>query len=303
MFCYGLDFRLGYVWPVSRGLHEEFGDSRVRDAPISEKLHVGMAVGAAMAGAKPVVELQYSDFAMLAMDPVVNQAAKMHFMTGGQAKTGFVLRLPYGHMRNYGAQHSQNLYSLFTHIPGLRVVAPATPADAAGLMLTAIDSDAPVMFFEHKQLYPITGAVPEDISPLPFGNARVYEGSGAPSAVIIAIGWMVQNALKAQEELQSAGVSVTVVDLRSLMPVDLETIVPLVNETGRVVLADDAVLQGGFTGWLAAEISEHCFGYLHAPVARVGVPDIPIPYTWVLEDAAIPGPAAIIDAVRRTLAI
>lgn len=293
--AYGEDFRLGYVWPVGRGLLEEFGETRIRDVPLCEQLHVGMAVGAALVGVTAVVEIQFSDFAMLAMDEIVNQAAKLCYMSGGQATTGLVLRLVYGHLQNFGAQHSQTPYSLFTHVPGLKVVAPAFPDDAKGLLKTAIRSGDPVAFFEHKRLFATKGNVPTGGPAIPFGRARVLREG--PDATVVAIGLMVHRALEAAELLANDGISVTVIDPRTLVPFDYATVVASVSDTGRLALVDEAVLRGGYTATIAAEITRECFSSLWGAPIRVGVRDVPIPFSWPLEDAVIPSVTDIIEAV------
>lgn len=299
--AYGEDFRLGYVWPVSRGLVDEFGERRVLDAPLSEQLQVGLAVGAALAGVRCVVEVQYSDFAMLAMDEIVNQAAKLSYMTGGQAKTGLVVRMPYGHLRNYAAQHSQTLYGLFAHVPGLRVAVPSTAADAKGLLKSAIRCGDPVMFFEHKRLYNVKGPVPEDEEALvPFGEAAVLRDGG--DVTIIAIGLMVGRALEAAAVLESEGIRATVVDPRTLVPLDMPTLVDAVSRTGRVLVVDEAVSRGGFAGYLAAELAERAFDLLEAPPRRLGAPAVPMPYSPELEDHLIPSVDDIQSAVRDLMA-
>jgi pyruvate/2-oxoglutarate/acetoin dehydrogenase E1 component len=294
--AYGEDFRLGYVWPVGRGLLEEFGETRIRDVPLCEQLHVGMAVGAAMVGVTAVVEIQFSDFAMLAMDEIVNQAAKLCYMSGGQAMTGLVLRLVYGHLQNFGAQHSQTPYSLFAHVPGLKVVVPSLPDDAKGLLKTAIRSGDPVAFFEHKRLYATKGNVPTNGPVIPFGRARVLREG--PDATVVAIGLMVHRALEAAELLAKDGVSVTVIDPRTLVPFDYPAVVTSVRQTGRLALVDEAVLRGGYTATIAAEITRECFSTLRAAPVRIGVRDVPIPYSPPLEEAVIPSVADIVGALR-----
>lgn len=297
--AYGEDFTRGYVWPVSRGLVERFGTDRVRDVPICEGLHVGMAVGAGMTGLRPVLEMQYSDFVMLGMDGVINQAAKLTYMSGGQMPVRMVLRLPYGHLRNYGAQHSQTLYGMFAGVPGLTVCAPAFPADAKGLLKQAMRADRPVLFFEHKSLYGTKGRVSGPESTLSFGRAKVY--GEARDAVILAIGWMVHEALEAQKLLANEGIRIAVVDPRTLVPMDTYAIVEAAKRCGRVVLADEAPLTGGFTGWLASRIQEEAFDYLDAPITRVGVRDVPIPYSWTLESAVVPDRTDLVEAVRQSI--
>jgi len=299
--AYGEDFRLGYVWPVSRGLVDRFGEDRVLDAPLSEQLQVGLAVGAAMAGVTCVVEVQYSDFALLAHDEIVNQAAKLCYMTGGQAKTGLVVRLPYGHLRNYGAQHSQSLYGMYASVPGLRVAVPSNPADAKGLLKAAVRCGDPVMFFEHKRLYMTKGEVPADGDHVvEFGQAAVLrEGS---DLTIVAIGLMVGRALEAAEALAADGIEATVIDPRTLFPLDLETIVASVERTGRLLTADEAVVRGGFASYIAAEVAERAFDFLEAPTARVGLPAVPFPYSPELEDHIVPAAADIEAEARRLVA-
>ncbi|WP_158254007.1 alpha-ketoacid dehydrogenase subunit beta [Cryobacterium sp. Y50] len=297
--AYGEDFTRGYVWPVSRGLLDRFGPQRIRDVPICEGLHVGMAVGAGMTGLRPVLEMQYSDFVMLGMDGLVNQAAKLTYMTGGQVPIRMVVRLPYGHLRNYGAQHSQSLYGMFASVPGLTICAPAFPSDAKALLKQAMRADRPVMFFEHKSLYGAKGSVGSSESILPFGRAKVYGDS--PDVVIVAIGWMVHEALAAQKTLAETGVRAVVIDPRTLVPMDVPTIVEAVKRCGRIVIADEAPLTGGFTGWLASRVQEDAFDYLEAPIGRVGVRDIPIPYSWTLETEVIPDRVDITAAVQKTM--
>lgn len=297
--CYGEDFRLGYVWPVSRGLVDRFGEERVLDAPLSEQLQVGLAVGAALAGVTCVVEVQYSDFALLAMDEIVNQAAKLCYMTGGQATTGMVLRMPYGHLRNYGAQHSQSLYGMFAHVPGLRVAVPSNPADAKGLMKSAIRCGDPVVFFEHKRTYTTKGAVPEGEHLVEFGRAAVLRHGG--DVTVVAIGLMVGRALEAAERLASDGIEATVIDPRTLFPLDLATVVDSLEETGRLVVVDESVARGSFAAYIAAEASESAFDRLEAPAARIGLPATPIPYAPALEESLIPSVERIEAEVRRLL--
>lgn len=299
--AYGEDFRLGYVWPVSRGLVDQFGEDRVLDAPLSEQLQVGLAVGAAMAGVTCVVEVQYSDFALLAHDEIVNQAAKLCYMTGGQAKTGLVVRLPYGHLRNYGAQHSQSLYGMYASVPGLRVAVPSNPADAKGLLKSAVRCGDPVMFFEHKRLYMTKGEVPvADDHVVEFGQAAVLREGG--DLTIVAIGLMVGRALEAAEALAADGIEATVIDPRTLFPLDLETIVASVERTGRLLTADEAVVRGGFASYIAAEVAERAFDFLEAPTARVGLPAVPFPYSPELEDHIVPAAADIEAQARRLVA-
>jgi pyruvate/2-oxoglutarate/acetoin dehydrogenase E1 component len=294
--AYGEDFRLGYVWPVGRGLIDEFGPERIRDVPLSEAVHVGLALGLAMAGATAVVEIQFADFSMLAMDQIVNQAAKMCYMTGGQARTGMVLRLCYGTIGNYAGQHSQTPYSMFAHVPGLLVAVPAFPDDAKGLMKTAITCGDPVVFFEHKKLYSYKGEVPEATPALPFGQARVLRQGD--DVTIVAIGLTAHSALEAAEQLAAEGIEATVIDPRTLVPFDLETVLTSVRATGRVVIADESVLRGSFTAHIASEVTRGAFAELKAAPLRVGVGASPIPYSWALEQKMLASPQDIFDAVR-----
>lgn len=302
--AYGEDFRLGYVWPVSRGLIDRFGPDRVLDVPISERLHVGMAVGAAMTGLRPVVEMQFSDFAMLAMDGIVNQSAKMRFMSGGQYRVPLVVRLPYGHLRNFSAQHSQVLYSMFAGIPGLDVLAPASVADAYTLTRYAIASDVPTLLFEHKSLY---GAKEEvelvrerpDMAVAPTGNVREF--GARPDAVVITIGYMNHIALAAAQSLESEGVSTTIYNLTGLSQVSFDPVADAIAQAGRVVIVDEASQRDPFSGHLAGMIHRQFFDSLAAPVAEVKVPDTPIPFAPVLEDSVIPNADDVVRAVTSLL--
>lgn len=298
--AYGEDFKLGYVWPIGRGLIDEFGDVRIRDVPLSEQLQVGMAVGAALAGVTAVVEMQFSDFGMLAMDEIVNQAAKLCYMSGGQARTGMVVRMVYGHLRNFGAQHSQTLYGMFAQVPGLRVLVPSFPDDAKALMKAAIRSPDPTLIFEHKLLYQLKGPVPEGDDVLEFGAARVVREGTDVTAV--GIGLMVHRCLEAAQALAEDGIDIEVIDPRTLAPFDLETIVASVKRTGRLVLVDESTLHGGFTGFVAAEVTRLAFEELTCAPLRLGVADCPVPYSWTLEQAIFPDAAAISASVRELVA-
>ena len=299
VIAYGEDFRLSHAWPVSKGLFGEFGPDRVRDAPICENTQIGMAVGAAVTGLIPVVELQFADFAMLAADSIVNQAAKMTYMTGGQTTVNMVVRLPYGHLNNFAAQHSQVPYGMFANVPGLTICTPSTPADAKGLIKAAIRSQGPVLFFEHKALYGVKGEVPDGDWVTDIPSVQVY-GDG-DAATIVAIGWMVGKALKAQRVLSDMDIQVTVIDLRTLVPVDLAPILASVQRTGRLILADEAPVRSGYTAWLSSEIQRNTFDYLAAPPLLVGVEDVPIPCSPPLENAVIPNEESITSAVHEIL--
>lgn len=287
----------GGVYGVTSGLAEEFGLERVRDTPISEEAIVGTAVGAAVTGMRPVAEIMYVDFMALAMDPLVNQGAKLRYMFGGKARVPVVIRTQEGAGRGIAAQHSQSLEAWFTHIPGIKVVIPATPYDAKGLLKTAIRDDNPVMFLEHKMLYATKGPVPTEEYVIPFGQADVKrEGK---DVTFIGIHTMVLKGLAAAEKLAGEGISVEVIDPRTLVPLDVETIVNSVKKTGRVVIAHEAYERGGVAGEIAMQIMDHAFDYLDAPIARVAGRNVPIPYNLRLERAAVPQEENIVEAIRK----
>jgi pyruvate/2-oxoglutarate/acetoin dehydrogenase E1 component len=289
--------RYGGAYAVTKGLFEEFGAERVVDTPISEASTVGLGVGAAVMGLRPVVELMYVDFVGLAGDQVANQMAKLRYMTGGQVKVPMVLRTQGGTGRSAGAQHSQSLEAWLVHIPGLRVVMPATPADAKGLLKSAIRSDDPVVFIEHKALYALKGEVPEGEHLVPLGQARVArEGN---EVTIVAYSRMVHFAQEAAEALGREGIRAEVIDLRSLSPLDLGTVLTSVRKTHRAIVVSEAHKTCGFSAELSARITEEAFSELEAPVARVAAQDVPVPATH-LEKLSIPSPEQI-AAVARTL--
>jgi len=286
----------GGVYGVTSGLAEEFGLERVRDTPISEEAIVGTAVGAAVTGMRPVAEIMYADFMALAMDPLVNQGAKLRYMFGGKARVPVVIRTQEGTGRGIAAQHSQSLESWFVHIPGIKVCVPSTPADAKGLLKTAIRDDNPVMFLEHKMLYATKGPVPSGEYTIPFGQADVKrQGS---DVTFVGIHTQVLRGLSAAEKLAAQGISVEVIDPRSLVPLDIETIVNSVKKTGRVVIAHEAVARGGIAGEIAMQIMENAFDYLDAPIVRVAGRNVPIPYNLKLERAAVPQEDDIIAAIK-----
>jgi pyruvate/2-oxoglutarate/acetoin dehydrogenase E1 component len=287
----------GGVYGVTSGLADEFGLERVRDTPISEEAIVGTAVGAAVTGMRPVAEIMYVDFMALAMDPLVNQGAKLRYMFGGKARVPVVIRTQEGAGRGIAAQHSQSLEAWFMHIPGIKVAIPATPYDAKGLLKTAIRDDNPVMFLEHKMLYATKGPVPEEEYVIPFGQADVKrEGS---DVTLIGLHTMIPKGLAAAEKLAAEGVEVEVIDPRTLVPLDVETIVNSVKKTGRVVIAHEAVRRGGVAGEIAMQIMENAFDYLDAPIARVTGRNVPVPYNLRLERAAVPQEEDIISAIRQ----
>jgi 2-oxoisovalerate dehydrogenase E1 component len=289
----------GGAYGATRGLYEEFGQQRVMDTPISEALIGGAAVGAAMTGMRPVAELMYVDFTPLAMDQLANQGAKNRYMFGGKTKVPMVIRTEGGAGRSIAAHHSQSLEALWTHFPGIYVVMPASPYDAKGLLKAAIRGDNPVMFIEHKMLYGVQGPVPEEDYVIPLGLADIKrEGS---DVTILTYSRMVWRSLDAAAKLAEEGISVEVVDLRCLKPLDLETVVQSVRKTGRVVGVTEAYKTGSFISELATLINEVAFDWLDAPIVRVTALDVPVPMSETLEDVAIPGVDAIIAGVRKVL--
>ncbi len=289
----------GGSFKATRGLLERFGPQRVRDTPISEYSISTAAVGAALTGLKPVVEIMFMDFVTLAMDGIVNQAAKSRFMFGGQASVPMVVRLPHGGGVNAGPQHSQCLEAWFAHVPGLKVVCPATVEDAYALTRAAIDDPDPVVLVENKALYALSGELPDEVAPARIGEARIAR-DGA-DVTVITYGATLHACLKAAETLAGEGVSAEVIDLRSLQPWDKATVLASVARTHRAVVAHEAVRDFGIGAEIAAVIGEEGFDDLDAPVGRVGAPFMPAPFARSLEERYIPDAGAIAAAVRRTL--
>ena len=289
----------GGPYTVTQGVSERF-PGRIFETPIAEAGIVGIGVGAALAGMRPVVEIMYLDFVTCAMDEVVNQAAKMRYMTGGQANVPIVIRLPCGPARLLAAQHSQIMESWFMHVPGLQVVVPSTPYDAKGLMKTAIRSPDPVVFFEYKSLYMNEGEVPEEEYTIPFGIADVKRDGD--DATVVAIGGMVPLALEAGIALEDDGYDVEVIDPRTLSPLDVDSICASVKKTGRAVVCEMDSSFAGSSAEIAATIAERCFHDLDAPVTRVGAAHVPMPFAPGLVDATLPGVGAVSEAVRRVMA-
>lgn len=289
----------GGVFGVTKGLLEEFGPERVRDTPITEAAIIGSAIGAAATGMRPVVELMFIDFMAVCMDQIVNQAAKMRYMFGGKARLPIVIRACCGAGFNAAAQHSQCLEAWFTHTPGLKVVMPSTPYDAKGLLWTSIADDNPVVFIEHKGLYGKKGSVPEQDYAVPLGAAEVKREGG--NVTLISWSRMVDVCLAAAKTLAQEGVEAEVIDLRSLVPLDKETIFASVEKTGKVVIVHEACLTGGFGGEIAALIADEAFDCLDAPIKRVAAPDVPVPFSPVLESCYIPNKEKILQAVRGIL--
>jgi pyruvate/2-oxoglutarate/acetoin dehydrogenase E1 component len=291
--------RYGGIFGVTKGLLEEFGPHRVRSTPISESAIIGSALGAAMTGIRTVAEIMYVDFTTCAMDQIVNQVAKMRYMSGGKAKIPLVIRTQEGGGRGNAAQHSQSLEALFLHIPGLKIVMPSTPYDARGLLKTAIREENPVMFIEHKLLYATKGFIPDGEFLIPFGQADVKRKG--KDVTVIAISYMVTKALRAAERLAEEGVDVEVIDLRTLVPLDIETLLQSVRKTNRVVIVHEGCRRGGIGAEIACNIMEEAFDFLDAPIQRVGALNVPIPYSEPLENAVIPSEEEIATAVKKVL--
>jgi len=290
----------GGIFGCTRDLLQEFGDKRVRNTPISENTFVGAGVGAASVGMRPVVELMYMDFLYLAMDQILNQAAKMRYMFGGKVKVPLVVRGQQGIGRGNAGQHSQSVESLLMHIPGLKVVCPSTPADAAGLLRTAIRDDNPVVFIEHKALYATKGEVPDDPEfSVPFGKSNVVrEGK---DVTIVGNYLYLGKALEAADLLEKEGISAEVIDPRTLVPLDTDTIVESVRKTGRLVTVHEAHRTMGFGTEIAAQVTEKAFKYLDAPPARVGAKMCTLPFNLGLENAVVPQVADIVEAAKSVL--
>jgi pyruvate dehydrogenase E1 component beta subunit len=287
------------VYKVTRGLLDEFGPDRVKDTPISEAAIAGAAVGLALAGMKPVAEIMYMDFLPICMDQLSTQAAKMHFMSGGQLNVPMVLRTQYSLGRQHGAQHSQFTPAWFLQAPGIKVVLPSDPSDAKGLLISSIRDPNPVLFVESGLLYRTKGPVPEEEYTIPLGEAAVKKKG--EDVTIVAVSRMVNESLSAAKKLEADGISAEVVDLRTLRPFDLETIAESVKRTSRLVIASDDVKRGGIGAEISASVTETCFDYLDAPIARVACPDTPIPFSPQLEQQYMPNADRVVQAVRDVL--
>jgi acetoin:2,6-dichlorophenolindophenol oxidoreductase subunit beta len=296
----GEDVAEGGPWGATAGLAEEFGAERVRNTPISEAAICGIAIGAAQSGLRPVVEIMFVDFVTLALDQLVNQAAKAHFMSGGQLTVPIVLRTQGGAGQRGAAQHSQSLEAWLTHVPGLKVVMPSAAADAAGLLVSALADPNPVVFVENKTLYFRKENVPNEAESVPIGRASVVRPGG--DVTVVALSRLVSESVAAAEELTAEGIDVEVIDPRTLVPLDLETIVESVARTHRLVVAHEAVVHGGFGAEIAAQVQDAAFDELDAPIARVGAPFTPVPFSPPLEDAYLPGRDDVATAVRAALA-
>jgi pyruvate dehydrogenase E1 component beta subunit len=291
--------KMGNVFAITQGFQEEFGANRVIDTPISESGFLGMSVGAALVGIRPVAELMYVDFIGVSLDPIMNQAAKMRYMTGGQVHVPMVLRAPMGSGRRNAGQHSQCLESLFTGIPGLKVVCPSTAKDAKGLIKSAIRDEDPVIFLEHRLIYAKKEQIPEEEYTIPLGEADIKrEGK---DVTVITWSRQVYFALDAAKELEKEGIDVEVLDLRSLVPLDWEAIKKSVCKTHNVVVVHEGARRGGFGGELSAQITEDLFDELDSPVERVAALNVVAPFAPTLEDELFPHPKDIVAAVKKVL--
>jgi pyruvate/2-oxoglutarate/acetoin dehydrogenase E1 component len=300
VFIVGEDIaEMGGSMGVTQGMLDEFGPDRVRNAPISEMAIVGAGIGAAMQGMRPVVEVMYEDFLTLAMEQIVNQAAKHRSMSGGQLKVPLTIRTQGGAGWSPGAQHAQQLEAWFVHVPGLKVVFPSTPTDVRGLLWSSIYDDNPVLFFEHRTLYGIKEEVPDELEPIPLGQARIHrEGE---DVTVVATGRLVHEALAAARDAEDDGVSVEVVDPRTLLPLDEAKIVDSVKKTTRCVVAHEAVARAGFAAEVTTVVQHGAFDYLDAPIERVGARFAPIPFAPVMEEYVVPHGADVLEAIYRTV--
>jgi pyruvate dehydrogenase E1 component beta subunit len=300
VFIMGEDIaEMGGSMGVTQGMLDEFGPERVRNTPISEIAIAGAGIGAAMQGMRPVVEIMYEDFLTVSMEQIVNQAAKHRTMSGGQLKVPVTIRTQGGAGWSPGAQHAQQLEAWFVHVPGLKVVYASTPTDVRGLLWSAIYDDNPVLFFEHRLLYGIKEEVPDEIEPIPLGEARVLrEGE---DVTVVATGPMVHHSLKAAAEAEKDGISVEVVDPRTLQPLDTETIVGSVKKTNRCVTAHEAVTRMGFGAEVAAIVQYEAFDWLDAPIERVGAKFAPLAFAPVMEQYVVPQVEDVLAAIKRTV--
>jgi acetoin:2,6-dichlorophenolindophenol oxidoreductase subunit beta len=286
----------GTAFKVLTGLVEEFGTSRVIDTPISEAGITGLGVGGAMTGMRPIIDIMFGDFITLALDQIVNQAAKVHYMSGGKLKVPLVVRTTLGATRRTAAQHSQSLHAWVSHIPGLKVALPSTPYDAKGLLKTAIRDENPVIFFEDKMMYQLKGPVPEDDYTIPFGVADIKRAG--TDVTIVATSSMVQIALEAAEKLAALDISAEVVDPRTMFPLDKDALIESAKKTSRAIVVDEGYERYGVTAELAAIIAEGAFYYLDAPVKRMGAMNVPVPFSPVLEDMTVPTAVTVVEMAK-----
>lgn len=299
VFVMGEDIaEMGGSMGVTQGLLDEFGSDRVRNTPISEMAIVGAGIGAAMAGMRPVVEIMYEDFLTLSLEQIVNQAAKHRFMSGGQLKVPLTIRTQGGAGWSPGAQHAQQLEAWLVHVPGLKVAFPSTPEDVRGMLWSAIYDDNPVIFFEHRLLYPVKGEVPEKLDAIPLGKARTLrEGT---DVTVIATGPMVHRSLEAATRAEDDGISVEVIDPRTLQPLDEDALVESVKKTNRAVVAHEAVTKMGFGAEVASVLQYKAFDWLDAPIERVGAQFAPLAFAPIMEQFSVPGPDEVYAAIKRT---
>jgi pyruvate/2-oxoglutarate/acetoin dehydrogenase E1 component len=290
---------LGGAFGQTKGFIGQFGEERIRDTPISESAIIGAAVGSSLLGMRPVAEIMFNDFSTLAMDQIINQAAKMRFLSGGQVTVPIVIRMQGGAGKRKAAQHSQSFESIFAHIPGLKVVMPSTPYDAKGLLKTSIRDNNPVIFIEHGSLYGMRGPVPEEDYSVSLGVSDIKKEGKDIS--IVTYSFMVHKVLNAAQQLGAEGINAEVIDLRTLRPLDIDTVIRSIKKTHRAVVAHEACITGGFGGEILSRIVEEGFDYLDAPLKRVGLPDVPVPYAKLMEDLIVPTEVTITKAVKEVM--
>jgi len=301
VYVFGEDVALGGPFGATKGLAEEFGANRIVNTPISEGTVMGLAIGAATAGLRPVIEIMFIDFITLAMDQLVNHAAKLHYMSGGQLSIPLTVRVQCGISGAMGAHHSQSLEAWLAHVPGLKIVMPSNPADAKGLLKTAIRDDNPVVFVEHRGLYWSKGQVPDSDHVVAIGKAKVLRQGD--HMTIVALSSMLALALAAADELANEGISVEVIDPRSISPLDVESIVSSVKKTSRIIIVHEAVEHGGIGAEIVARIQNEAFYYLDSPIVRVAAPFAPVPASPTLEAQFLPGKQRILEAARQALGL
>ena len=289
----------GGTYAVTRGFYDHFGEKRVKDTPIAESAILGAAIGSALTGLRPVAELMTINFAFSAFDHIVNEAAKLHYMFGGQFSLPIVIRAPGGGGRQLGATHSQTPDAIFAHFPGLKVVAPGTPEDAKGLLKAAIRSDDPILFIEHATLYQVRGDVPDGDYTVPIGKAKIQRPGR--DVTIVTYSKMLELSTKAAEELSKVGIEVEIVDLRSLRPLDMDPVIESFKKTNRAVIVEEGWMSFGVGSEVASRIYEQAFDYVDAPIKRVAQKEVPLPYNRTLEQMALPQVSDIIEAVKEVL--
>ena len=301
VFLIGEDIGVyGGAFGVTLGLLEKFGPDRIIDTPISEPAIVGIGAGSATTGQRPVVEIMFSDFLLMSLDQLANQAAKMRYMFGGKAKVPMVIRAPGGGGTGAAAQHSQSIEAVLLHFPGLKIAMPSNPYDAKGLLLSAIKDENPVVFIEHKLLYKkVKGPVPEEMYEIEFGKANVIKQG--KDITVVATSYMLQKVLGIADDMKKEGIDMEIIDPRTIKPLDMDTIIKSVKKTGRAALVEEACYTGGFTSFLASEISSVAFDWLDAPIVRVTGLDAPIPYSIVLENEVIPSDVRIKNGIKKAL--